>query len=95
MKPKKSFPSESEEDDQTAGPEAIMAFDSSDDEDADINSSFIGIPLILLHIIFLHRKVDLANSNISRSIQMGLLWQIKYSSKFRYTSGAQKKLVQL
>ena len=57
MKPKKSFPSESEEDDQTAGPETIMAFDSSDDEDAGINSSFIGISYHLYSLFILEIKL--------------------------------------
>ena len=46
LKPKKSFPSESDEDDQAPGPEAIIAFDSTDEEDAGINSHFIGLFII-------------------------------------------------
>lgn len=46
LKPKKSFPSESDEDEQAPGPENIIAFDSPDEEENEanneINSSFMG-----------------------------------------------------
>ena len=41
-KHKKSVPSESEEDDQPVGPENIIPFDSSDEEDGDMGNSYIG-----------------------------------------------------
>ena len=43
LKSKKSFPSESDDDDQAPGPEDIISFDTTDEEDNGMDSHFIGI----------------------------------------------------
>ena len=43
LKHKKSFPSESDDDDIGHGAESIIAFDSSDDDDGDIGGHFMGM----------------------------------------------------
>ena len=47
LKPKKSFPTESDDDDQTAGRETIIAFDTdTDEEDTGAGSPFIGKSIV-------------------------------------------------
>lgn len=52
FKQKKSVPSESDDDDIGHGAENIIAFDSSDDDDADMGTSFIGLSTHFIDMLF-------------------------------------------
>ena len=86
MKSKKSLPSESDEDDAAVSPETIIAFDSTDEEDNAMGSTFIGnyvvmflksfyVVYILYEDLWLVKKLGMARKIVVYCIKKNILYK--------------------